>query len=184
MNLTLCYGATTCSYRDWLGSDLIVFFGSNTPNNQPVTMKYLYHARTQGTKVAVVNPYREPGLRRYWVPSVPESAVFGTKFVDEWFAVDTGGDLAFMNGVFKVLVQEGWVDREFIAERTVGFEEAVAHVKGQDWETLERESGAPRSEMERFARLLAQSRRGILVWSMGLTQHVHGVTTVQALVNL
>ena len=71
MKRTLGYGATTCSYSDWIGTDLIVFFGSNTPNNQPVTMKYLYDARQQGTQVAVVNPYFEPGLQRYWVPSVP-----------------------------------------------------------------------------------------------------------------
>jgi molybdopterin-dependent oxidoreductase alpha subunit len=184
MKKTLGYGASTCSYTDWMESDLIVFFGSNTPNNQPVTMKYLYHARQKGTRVAVVNPYFEPGLRRYWVPSVPESAVFGTRFADEWFAVDTGGDLAFLNGVFKVLAAEGWVDREFIARDTAGYDAAAAHVAAQDWEALERESGTTRAEMERFARLLARSRRGILVWSMGLTQHAHGVPTVQALVNV
>src|SRR5215470_10489211 len=83
MKRTVGYGATTCSYRDWIGTDLIVLFGSNTANNQPVTMKYLYEARRQGTRVAVVNPYFEPGLRRYWVPSVPESALFGTRFADE-----------------------------------------------------------------------------------------------------
>src|SRR6185295_3288417 len=74
MKRALGHGASTCSYRDWIGSDLIVFFGSNTPNNQPVTMKYLYHARQAGAKVAVVNPYFEPGLQNYWVPSVAESA--------------------------------------------------------------------------------------------------------------
>src|SRR5436190_8618398 len=144
MKRTLGYGATTCSYTDWMGSDLIVFFGSNVPNNQPVTMKYLYEARQQGARVAVVNTYFEPGLRRYWVPSVAESAVFGTKFADDWFAVDTGGDLAFLNGVFKVLCAEGWTDARFVAERTVGFEEARAHVQGLEWERLERASGATR----------------------------------------
>lgn len=184
MKKTLGHGATTCSYRDWMEADLIVFFGSNTPNNQPVTMKYLYHARQKGTRVAVVNPYFEPGLRRYWVPSVPESAVFGTRFADEWFAVDTGGDLAFLSGVFKVLVAEDWVDREFVSRRTAGFEEAAAHARATAWEVLERESGTARTEMERCARLLAQARRGILVWSMGLTQHAHGVPTIEALVNV
>jgi molybdopterin-dependent oxidoreductase alpha subunit len=184
MKKTLGHGATTCSYTDWLGSDLIVFFGSNTPNNQPVTMKYLYYARQQGTKVAVVNPYFEPGLRRYWVPSVAESAVFGTRFADEWFAVDTGGDLAFLNGVFKVLVAEGWVDRSFVARATVGFDEAAVHVERQDWETLERESGTTRAEMRRFAALLRDAQTGIFVWSMGLTQHAHGVPTIEALVNV
>jgi molybdopterin-dependent oxidoreductase alpha subunit len=184
MKRTLGYGATTCSYTDWIGSDLIVFFGSNTPNNQPVTMKYLYQARIKGTRVAVVNTFFEPGLRRYWVPSVPESAVFGTRFADDWFAVDTGGDLAFLNGVFKVLLEEGWVDRDFIARSTVGFDAAKAHVESQDWETLERESGTSRAEMARFARVLSEARSGIFVWSMGLTQHAHGVDTIQALVNV
>ena len=184
MKRTLGHGATTCSYRDWIGTDLIVFFGSNTPNNQPVTMKYLYHARQKGTKVAVVNTYFEPGLRRYWVPSVPESAVFGTKFADDWYAVDTGGDLAFLNGVFKVLVGEGWIDRAFVEARTVGFEEAKAAVLGQGWEGLERDSGTTRAEMRRFAEMLRDARCGIFVWSMGLTQHAHGVETIQALVNV
>jgi len=184
MKGTLGHGATTCSYADWLGTDLIVFFGSNTPNNQPVTMKYLYHARQRGTRVAVVNPFFEPGLRHYWVPSVPESAVFGTRFADEFFAVDTGGDLAFLLGVFRVLAAEGWLDHDFVAGSTAGFEEARAHVERLEWERLERESGTTRSEMARFARMLAGARSGVLVWSMGLTQHAHGVDTIRALVNV
>jgi molybdopterin-dependent oxidoreductase alpha subunit len=184
MKKTLGHGASTCSYTDWIGSDLIVFFGSNVPNNQPVTTKYLYHARRAGTKVAVVNPYFEPGLQSYWVPSVAESAVFGTKIADEWFPVDTGGDLAFLNGVFKVLLAEGWLDHAFVAERTVGLEAARAALERQDFAALERESGTRRSEMERFARMLAGARHGIFVWSMGLTQHAHGVGTVQALINV
>lgn len=184
MKKTLGYGATTCSYRDWMGTDLIVFFGSNTPNNQPVTMKYLYYARQAGTRVAVVNPYREPGLEKYWVPSITESAVFGTRMADDWFPVDTGGDLAFLNGVFKILVAEGWIEREFIAQHTAGFEEAKANVERQDWELLECESGTTRGEMRRFAEMLRDARNGIFVWSMGLTQHAHGVETIQALVNV
>ena len=186
MKQTIGYGASTCSYRDWIGTDLIVFFGSNTPNNQPVTMKYLFYARKQGTKVAVVNPYFEPGLQRYWVPSggYYESAIFGTRFADAWFAVDTGGDLPFLNGVFKILATEGWIDREFVSRYTVGFEEAKAGVEKQDWELLERESGTTRQDMRRFAEMLRDARNGIFVWSMGLTQHAHGVETIQALINV
>src|SRR5713226_10704476 len=166
MKRTLGYGASTCSYRDWIGADLIVFFGSNTPNNQPVTMKYLYYAKQAGAKVAVVNPYFEPGLDRYWIPSIAESALFGTKFAEAWFAVNTGGDLAFLTGVFKVLAAEGWIDREFISQHTSGFEEARANAESQDWEPLERSSGASRSDMRRFAEMLRDARHGIFVWSM------------------
>src|SRR5438552_3891053 len=87
---TIGVAASTCSYTDWIGSHLIVFFGSDVPNNQPVTTKYLYYAKKQGTKIAVVNPMREPGLERYWVPSVPGSALFGTQFADEFFTIHTG----------------------------------------------------------------------------------------------
>jgi molybdopterin-dependent oxidoreductase alpha subunit len=184
MKRTVGYGASTCSYADWIGTDLIVFFGSNTPNNQPVTMKYLYEARLQGTKVAVVNPYFEPGLQKYWVPSVPESALFGTRFADDWFGVDTGGDLAFLCGVLKALVGAGDVDGDFIARSTSGFAEAKAQAEALPWARLERDSGTTRAEMERFARMLAAARRGIFVWSMGLTQHAHGVQTIEALVNV
>src|SRR5262245_54233304 len=77
--------ATTCSYRDWYGTDLIVFFGSNPANDQPVTTKYLHEAKKLGTKVVLVNPYLEPGMQRFWVPSSLDSAVFGTDIADYWF---------------------------------------------------------------------------------------------------
>lgn len=176
--------ASTCSYGDWLGTDLILLIGSNVANNQPVTTKYLYYAKQKGTRIVVINPYREPGLTRYWVPSVPESALFGTELMDEFFQVDTGGDLAFFNGVLKALQAKGAIDKAFVAERTTGCEEMLAHLDSQSWEDLERFSGAPRSEMERLAQLLAGAKSGIFVWSMGITQHSHGVENVRAIVNL
>ena len=124
-------GATTCSYTDVIESNLIVLFGANVANAQPVFMKYLYLARKRGAKVAVVNPMREPGLDRYWVPSNVESAMFGTKMTDEFFAVNTGGDVAFLNGVLKVLLADGGIDREFVREHTEGFDalEAVLQAR-------------------------------------------------------
>jgi len=85
LKAALGVAATTCSYTDLIGTDLVVFFGSNVANNQPVMMKYLYYARKAGTKVAVVNPYREPAMERYWVPSDVESALFGTKIAEHFF---------------------------------------------------------------------------------------------------
>lgn len=185
MKGTLGYGASTGSYGDWIGSDLIVFFGSNVPNSQPVAVKYLYEAKEAGAQIAVVNTYREPGLERYWIPSVFESALFGTRLADRWFSVDTGGDLAFLNGVFKALLEEpGGVDTEYVAACTSGFEEAARAVRGQAWEDLERESGATQASMRDFARLLVARPNAHFVWSMGLTQHAHGADTIRALVNV
>ncbi len=145
-------GATTCSYSDWIGTDLIVFIGSNVANNQPVTTKYLHYAKKAGTKVVVVNPYREPGMERYWVPSKLESALFGTKICDRLFQLNTGGDAAFLTGTLKALLDAGGLDDAFIADHTSGFEELRAQLEGADWERLEALCGLPRSEMLEFAR--------------------------------
>ena len=181
---TIGVGATTCSYPDVINSDLIVLFGANPANAQPVFMKYLFLARKNGAKVAVVNPYREPGLDKYWVPSNVESAMFGTQMMDEFFAVDTGGDLAFVNGVLKVLVAEGKIDERFVAEHTTGFDAMVAELEQQPFAELERQSGTTRADMERFARMYADAKSAVLIWSMGITQHEHGTDNVSAIANL
>ena len=176
--------ASTCSYKDWIGTDLLVLFGSNTPNNQPVTIKYIYHAKKLGTRVVVVNPYREPGLERYWVPSVAESALFGTRIADAFFQVNTGGDKAFIAGVIKHLIDQHWVNEAFIAEKTAGFDGLKQALGATSWELLESASGSTREEILRFARMIAESRTAVFVWSMGITQHRDAVESVRAIIDL
>src|SRR5688572_9167288 len=154
MKATLGYGASTCSYADWLDADLIVLFGSNVANNQPVTTKYLHEAKARGAQVAVVNPYREPGLARYWIPSIASSAIAGTRIADHWIDVHTGGDLAFLVGVLKAVDACGGVDRAFVDAHTSDAAEVLAHAAGTTWEAIERESGVTRAGVEAFAQLL------------------------------
>ncbi|MEK6810830.1 MAG: FdhF/YdeP family oxidoreductase, partial [Candidatus Thermoplasmatota archaeon] len=184
LKATIGVGASTCSYADWIGTDLLVLFGSDVPNNQPVTTKYMYYAKEQGTKILVVNPFRELGLERYWVPSVPKSALFGTRLADEFFLVHTGGDIAFINGVLKHLLANDGIDGPFVRDHTAGFDDVVRILEGQSWEELERFSGVSRDEMRRFADLYASARTAVFVWSMGITQHRFGVENVKAIVNL
>jgi molybdopterin-dependent oxidoreductase alpha subunit len=184
MRVTLGYGASTCSYADWLNADLIVLFGSNTANNQPVTVKYLHHAKKNGATIAIVNPYREPGLTKYWVPSIASSAFFGTTVADRWFAVHTGGDLAFLVGTLRALIEAGGIDEAYVREQTTGFDEVRSRALAADWAELESDSGVPKEDMQSFARLLIERPNAVFVWSMGLTQHTHGVETIKALVNL
>ena len=184
LSATVGCAATTCSYSDWIGADLIVFVGANVANNQPVTTKYLYYAKKAGTKIFVVNPYREPGLERYWVPSVTQSALFGTRLADDFFQIHTGGDIPFFYGVIKHLIQNGWIDREFIRQRTVGWDELQAKVNTLSWESLEQGSGLSRDDMFRFAEAFGKARHAIVVWSMGITQHRYGSDNVRAIVNL
>ena len=98
---TIGVAASTCSMQDVLETDLIVLWGTNVANNQPVFTKYLYLARKRGARVVVVNPYLEPGLERYWVPSNAESALFGTKLCDLHVPVRPEGDVALANAVLQ-----------------------------------------------------------------------------------
>src|SRR5687767_13282359 len=184
LKATLGIGAPTGSLADFIGTEMLVIFGSDLPNNHPVTTKYMHFAKQQGTRIIVVNPMREYGLERYWVPSVASSALFGTKLMDDFFQVRVGGDIAFINGVLKTLVALDRIDQEFIANHTSGFEELRAALADQSWEMLEQRSGLSRHEMERFALAYGRARTAVFVYSMGLTQHEFGVDNVKAVVNL
>jgi molybdopterin-dependent oxidoreductase alpha subunit len=179
--------ATTCSYRDWYETDLIVFLGSNPANDQPVAMKYLDEARRRGTRVINVNACREPGMERYWVPSTPSSALFGTRMSDRHLLVKVGGDLALLTAAAKLLVERDGgarLAREFIATATTGFEAYRAQLANESIADLAAQAGLTVAEIEAFADELLGSDRAILVWSMGITHHVDGADTVKAIVNL
>lgn len=181
---TVGHAATTCSYSDLIGSDLVVFFGSDAANNQPVVMKYLHLAKKRGTRVVVVNPLREPGMDRYWVPSNLGSVLFGTEICDRYVGVEVGGDIAFIYGVLKQLAEHDWLDHAFVASHTEGWEELRALLESYPLEELERRSGVSRLEMFEFARMYAEAKSAIFVWSMGITMHRHGVDNVKAIADL
>ena len=184
MKATLGVGASTCSYKDWYGTDLIVFFGSNPANDQPVSTKYLHEAKLLGTKVVLVNPLLEPGMKRYWVPSTAGSAMFGTDIADYWFPVTQGGDIAFIYGVLKAGLAKNAFDEAFLRERTVGWDALKQKTESLTWEGLERQAGLPRASMEEFARMMQEAKTGVFIWSMGITQHPHGADGVQMILNL
>jgi len=181
---TLGIPAPTCSLKDLIGADLVVILGSHLANNQPVTTKYLCYAKRRGTRILVVNPMREPGLERYWVPSDLRSALFGTRLMDDFFQVAVGGDVAFLHGVLKHLIEIGGLDRDFIARRTTAFDELQALLARESWESLEQAAGLSRADMLRFAEQYKRAKTAVFVYSMGLTQHRFGVDNVKALVNL
>lgn len=181
---TIGYGAPTISLTDIVGADLVFIIGSNLPNNQPVSTKYLRAARRRGARIVVINPFREPALERYWIPSVPSSALFGTQLMDDYYAVKPGGDIALLSGMAKALDALGGFDESFIAERTTGFSAFRDHLTTLPWAELERDSGVTRTEMERLAELYAAARGTVFIYSMGLTQYAFGVDNVKMVVNL
>ncbi len=182
---TIGYGAPTCSLSDLIGTDLLLLIGTNLSNNQPVSMKYLAEAKKLGTRIVVVNAVREKGLEAYWVPSLPMSAVFGTRLMDDFVQVSAGGDIAFLNGVLKALIELGAEDTRVDrgAHDRLGGDAGQGPVS-QSWDDLEKSSGATMRQMQWVAELYARARTAVTVYSMGLTQHRHGVQNVEAVVNL
>jgi molybdopterin-dependent oxidoreductase alpha subunit len=178
------WGAPTCSLSDLIGTDLVLLFGTDLANNQPVSTKYLHYAKQQGTKIVVINPFREPALERYWVPSVPSSALFGTPLMDDFFPVAPGGDIALMLAVMKILKDRGAFDREFLRAHTTGAEALEAQLDTLSLDDLVRESGLSLQEVERLAGHYQNAKRAVLLYSMGLTQHRFGTDNVRAVVNL
>jgi molybdopterin-dependent oxidoreductase alpha subunit len=187
---SLGIGASSCNYKDWIGTDVLVFWGSVAANNQPVSTKYMYAAKRKGTKIICINPYKEPSMDKYWIPSVPESALFGTQIVDDFYQVNIGGDIAFMNGVMKIWFEMeerqpgSAIDHEFVRLHTNGIEELKQHVMRQEWTLLEKSSGLSKERMQEFAELLAKSKSAVFVWSMGLTQHRFATDNISQVANL
>ena len=150
-------GASSCNYKDWIGTDVLVFWGSVAANNQPVSTKYMYAAKRKGTKIIVINPYHEPAMDGIGFLRFRNRRLFGTKMADDFYQVNIGGDIAFMNGVMK-----DWFEMEAeqparrstmssCSEHANGYEQLRAHVAQQDWALLEQSSGLTRERMREFA---------------------------------
>jgi molybdopterin-dependent oxidoreductase alpha subunit len=181
LKATLGVGAPTCSLADLIGTDLLILFGTDLANHQPVATQYMHFAQKAGTRIIVVNPKREYGLERHWMAS---SALFGTQSMDEFFQVHVGGDIAFINGVMKELIYSKRIDQAYIDKHTTGIADLKTTVERQSWEMLEQRSGVTRGQLQRFADLYSHARTAVLVYSTGLTQHEFAVDNVKAVVNL
>lgn len=184
LSATIGYGAPTCSLSDFIGTDLLILWGTNLANNQPVSVKYLHHAKEAGTRIVVVNTVMEKGLANYWIPSNARSALFGSRLMDDFIQVNAGGDIALMNAVLKLLI--GWdaVDHDFIEAHTAGWSDLVETLARQSLDDLLAQAGVRYNEAEWLAKLIARSRSMVTVWSMGLTQHRFGTQNVMGIVNL
>jgi len=172
LKATLGHGAPTCSLSDFIGSDLLIIFGSDLTNRQPVMAKYLRAAMNAGTRILVVDPRRDYGAASEW----PERADF--------YPVRSGGDIALINGVIKTLLANDQLDRAFIDRHTAAFGALKDSLDEQPWEMLERCSGLTRADIQRFAALYGQARTAVIVYGHGLTRHEFVAENIRAVVNL
>ena len=165
-------------------NDVVMIIGANPASNHPRLMTTLMHFKRRGGKVVVVNPLKELGLVRFKVPSNLRSMIFGSRIADEYVQPHIGGDIAFLSGVAKAVIDMGGVADRFVSDHSEGWESYRAHIESLEWERIEKESGVPRSTMERIGALYAGAPSAIFCWAMGITHHEHGVGNVQAIANL
>lgn len=178
LKATLGYGAPTCSLPDFIGTDLVIIFGSDLTNRQPVMGKYLRHAMSLGTRILVVDPRRDYGAASEW------AAAGNAKLAGDCYPVRRGGDIAFINGVIKTLIVNDQLDRAFIDRHTAAYGALTQSLDAQPWKILEQKSGLTRADMQRFAALYGQARTAVIVYGNGLTRHEFAAENIRAVVNL
>jgi formate dehydrogenase alpha subunit len=170
--LSMCFGsgAMTNTMKDILEeSEALFIIGSNTTEQHPVFGTSIRAAvRERGVKLIVADP----------------RAIDITEFADLHLRHKPGTDVALINGLMHVILEEGLHDRAFIAERTEGFDEFEAILEKYPPETAAEITGVPAADIVRAARILAENKPMAVIFSMGITQHTTGVLNVLSLGNL
>ncbi len=150
-------------------ADVILITGSNTTENHPVISSGVKRAVTQkGTKLIVVDPRR----------------IRITRYADKWLRQNLGTDVAWINGLMHVIIKEGLHDKQFIENRTEGFDEMQQMVEKFTPDMVEQITGIPAKDIIEAARLFANAERGCILYCMGITQHTTGTDNVKSLANL
>jgi formate dehydrogenase alpha subunit len=162
-------GAMTNPIGDIEKSNVILITGSNTTENHPVLSAYVKRAVTfKNAKLIVVDPRKIPI----------------TRFATLWLRQNVGTDVAWINGMMHVIIQENLYDEEYVKARTVGLDELKKTVEKYTPEYVESISGVPKDQLIEAARLFSQAPAASVLYAMGITQHITGTDNVKSLANL
>nr|MDQ3745449.1 FdhF/YdeP family oxidoreductase [Acidobacteriota bacterium] len=184
-------GKGTVTLNDFNLAEAIFVVGQNPGTCHPRMLTSLQAAKRRGCKIVHVNPLPEAGLNRFKHPQHPLDLFgAGTRLSDLFLQVRVNGDVPLLKGIMKAVLEEearrpGQVlDRKFIEEKTHGFEEFARALGEVSWDELVEQSGVAREEMRAAASVYVESKRTIVCWAMGLTQHKNAVANIQEIVNL
>lgn len=190
LNATIGIGKGTVTLADFDYADAILVIGQNPGTNHPRMLTALQKAAQSGCHIISINPLKELALQNFIHPQhAHKYASQGTRIASTFLQVKIGGDIALLKGIMKSLLIEEKIhprviDHEFIKEKTVGYTEFIQDLEKYSWEEIVRESGVSRYEIQKTGQILAQAKRFIACWAMGITQHINGVANVQEIVNL
>ncbi|TWF58857.1 FdhF/YdeP family oxidoreductase [Neorhizobium alkalisoli] len=189
-------GKGTVTLEDFDHCDAIFSFGHNPGTNHPRMMTTLHEASRRGTPIVVFNPFKERALEKFAAPQDPiEMATFSsTEIASAYHQVRTGGDLAAIKGMMKLIFERdaqdianggpGVLDLAFIDEHTVGIDDLRRDVEKTSWEEILHFSGLSRAAIESAVDVYLNAKKVILCYGMGLTQHANGTHNVQQATNL
>ena len=184
-------GKGTVKLEDFDLADTILIIGQNPGTNHPRMLSTLQKAARRGSTIISVNPLPEAGMIRFKHPKdVLHLFGSGTKIAKHFVQVRLSGDLAFLKGLCKEILEQDAlqrgtiVNRAFIEQKTAGFEEFRKAIAAISWEEIVEESGVSRAQIRTIAAVIVRSKAMIACWAMGLTQQRHAVATIQEIVNL
>jgi len=150
-------------------ADVILVTGSNTTENHPVLSSFIKRAVSfNGAKLIVVDPRK----------------IKLATFAHFWLRQNLGTDVAWINGMMNVIINEALYDQKFIEKRTEGFEELRKTVATYTPAYVEEITGIPQAQLAEAARIYAQAKAGSICYCMGITQHTNGTDNVKSLANL
>ena len=161
-------GAVSNPVMDVTKASVVILIGANPTVNHPVAATFLKNAMRNGTKLIVMDPRRS------------ELARTAYRFLQ--FKADT--DVALLNAMMHVIIEENLVDAKFIADRTLGYAELVKNVQGYSPELMAPICGVAADTIREVARLYASSPGSMILWGMGISQHIHGTDNARCLIAL
>ncbi len=161
-------GGVSNPVMDVTKAEVVIIIGANPTVNHPVAASWIKNAARNGMKLIVCDPRRSDLSR------------IAHRFLQ--FKPDT--DVAMLNAMMNVIVTEGLVNEEFIAQRTIGYDELRRNVEGYTPEAMAPICGIDAQTLREVARLYATSRGSMILWGMGVSQHVHGTDNARCLIAL
>ena len=165
---TIGSGAVTAPFNEAVNADVILVVGANPAENHPVAATFIKNAAQSGSKLIVIDP-RGQALKRH------------AHFMIEH---KPGSDVALLNSLMHVIVEENLFDAEYVESRTEGFEALRAHLLQYAPEVMSEYCGVDARTIREVARAYGNADRGIIFWGMGVSQHIHGTDNARCLISL
>ena len=165
---TIGSGAVTAPFYEVEHSDVIIVIGANPTENHPVAATFFKNAAKKGSKLIVMDP-RGHSLKKH---------------ATHMLQFKPGSDVALLNSIMNVIVEENLFNSQYVKKQTEGFDKLRKHLMNYSPDIMVNETGIDPELIREVARLYASTNKGIIFWGMGISQHTHGTDNARCLISL